>query len=269
MTIFQAIVLGIVQGATEFIPVSSSGHLLLVPWLLGWSPPGLTFTIFAHLGTAFGVLINLWDEWLATLTSTFRWLRTRETDDTVRLVGLLLIGLVPAVVVGLLFSDFFERVFTQPLVAASMLLVSAAFLVIGERIGKLKRGITDMTWKDALFIGVAQAFAIFPGVSRSGATIAAARTRHFKREDAARYSFMLLMPIVFGVSLLTSVDLVRQGITLAGLEVLLAAFFSALISAVLVMRWLLNFLRTRSTTVFAVYCVVAALFCLIVFFVRG
>jgi len=269
LTILQAIVLGIVQGATEFIPVSSSGHLLLIPWLMGWDSPGLTFTIFAHLGTAVGVLINLWDEWLAMLVSLLRWLRTREVDDNVRLVGLLLIGLLPAVVVGLLFSNFFERVFTKPLVAALMLLVTAAFLVIGERVGKLKRSLADMTWKDALIIGMAQALAIFPGLSRSGSTIAAARARDFKREDAARYSFMLLMPIVFGVSLLKSVDLARQGVTLAGVEVLLAAFFAALISAVLVMRWLLNYLRTRSTAVFAIYCVAASLICLTVFVVRG
>ena len=269
MTILQAIILGIVQGTTEFIPVSSSGHLLLIPWLLGWPSPGLTFTIFAHLGTALGVLFNLWTDWLDMLKSSIRWVRTREVDDNVKLVGLLILGLIPAVVIGLLFSDFFERVFTNPLVASLGLMVTALLLVAGERIGKLKRGLADMTWLDSLLIGLAQALAIFPGISRSGATIAAARARDIKRSDAARYSFMLLMPIVLGVSLLTSVDVARQGITLAGFELLAAAFLSSLISAVFVMRWLLNYLRTRSTTVFAIYCALASLACLTVFVLRG
>lgn len=269
MTILQAIFLGLVQGATEFIPVSSSGHLLLIPWLLGWASPGLTFTIFAHLGTALGVILNLWSDWVGTLRSSLRWVRTREVDDNVRLVGLLIVGLIPAVVIGLLFSDFFERVFTNPLVAALGLLVTALLLAAGERIGRLSRDLVDMTWLDGLLIGLAQALAIFPGISRSGATIATARARDIQRSDAARYSFMLLMPIVLGVSLLTSVDVARQGITLAGFELLAAAFLSSLISAILVMRWLLNFLRTRSTTVFAIYCALASLGCLAVLILRG
>lgn len=269
MTIFQAIVLGIVQGATEFIPVSSSGHLVLVPWLLGWQPPGLTFTVFAHLGTAIGVLIGFWSDWWAMLRSTVRWIGTRNTDSNVRLVLLIGLGLIPAVVIGGLFSDFFEQVFEEPIIAAFMLLVTAVLLVVGERLGRLTRSIEDMTWADALIIGVAQALAIMPGISRSGSTIAAARMRNLKREDAARYSFMLLMPIVIGVSILQGVEMAIQGIALQNVLVLVAAFLSALGSAVIVMRWLMNYLRSRSTSVFAIYCVIASFVSLGVMLLRG
>jgi len=269
VTIFQAIVLGIVQGATEFIPVSSSGHLVLVPWLLGWQPPGLTFTIFAHLGTAIGVLIGFWRDWWGMFRSTLRWIGTRKVDSNVRLVGLIALGLVPAVVIGGLFSKFFERVFEEPIVAAFMLLVTAVLLVVGERLGRLTRSTEDMTWVDAIIIGLAQALAIMPGISRSGSTIAAARMRNFKREEAARYSFMLLMPLVIGVAILQGIEIAVKGIALQNIMVLVAAFLSALISAIFVMRWLLNFLRSRSTSVFAIYCVFASVVSLSAMFLRG
>lgn len=269
MTIFQAIILGLLQGSTEFIPVSSSGHLVLVPWLLGWAPSGLTFTVVVHLGTVVGVLAFFWQDWLRMLQGAIEWLRTRHVTPYFRLLLLLLLGVVPAAVLGLLFRSFFERVFESPVFAAVSLLITAALLFAGEKVGKLRRDIDDMTWWDGLFIGLAQALAILPGISRSGATIAAGRVRDMEREDAARFSFLLSTPLIIGVGMVQLMDLATSTTAGASTGALAAGFLAALVSAYFVIRWLLNFLRTRSTLIFAAYCVAASLACLLVLFVRG
>lgn len=269
MTLLQAIILGIVQGATEFIPVSSSGHLVIVPWLLGWDTSGLTFAVVAHLGTATGVLIFFWNDWKEMLASVVRWLRTGEVDAGARLVGLIALGTLPTAIVGLLFQRQVEHLFERPLIAIVMLLVTALLLTIGERVGKLRRDVEDLTWLDSLVIGGAQMLAILPGISRSGATIAAGRIRDLKRGDAARYSFLLATPLIFGIGIIELVRLVQAGSDLNHAAPLIGGFAAALISTYFVIRWLLNFLRTRSTEVFAVYCVAISLISLAVFVIRA
>lgn len=269
MTIFQAIILGLLQGSTEFIPVSSSGHLVLVPWLLGWDPSGLTFTVVVHLGTVVGVLAFFWQDWLQMLRASIEWVKTRRVTPHFKLLLLLVLGVIPAAVLGLLFRSFFERLFESPLFATISLLITAVILYAGEKIGKLKRDIDDMTWWDGLFIGLAQALAILPGISRSGATIAAGRLRDMSREGAARFSFLLSTPLIIGVGIVQITDLAANGTTGASIGVLVAGFLAALVSAYFVIRWLLNYLRTRSTLIFAGYCVVASLVCLLVLLVRG
>jgi len=269
LSVFQAILLGIVQGATEFIPVSSSGHLVLVPWLLGWDPPGLAFTVVVHFGTVFGVLAYFWVEWIEMASAGLRWLRTRSVEQPLRLLLLILLGCIPAGVLGLLFHDFFEALFTQPLLTALMLLVTAALLTLGERVGRQQRDIAAMTWVDSLWIGLAQAIAIIPGISRSGATITGGRLQHLKREDAARFSFMLSTPLIVAAGVLQVINLIEAGMDLVQVLPLAAGFVSALASSYLVIRWLLKFLRTRSMVVFAIYCVVVSLTSIVVFFLRA
>ena len=270
MTIIQAVLLGILQGATEFIPVSSSGHLVLIPWLLGWESPGLTLTVAVHAGTALAVLLYFWRDWLDMAQGALNWLRTRDSGTPAfRLLLLILLGSLPAAVVGGLFEDFFASVFERPLIAALMLMVTAAILIVGERLGGLTRQVGDLTWADSLFIGFAQALAIFPGVSRSGATIAAGRLRDMKRADAARFSFLLATPVIVGAGLLQLVKLIGAGVGSSETLMLLAGFVAALLTGYLVIRWLLHFLRTRSTLVFAVYCVLASAFSLAIFVIRG
>lgn len=269
MTIFQAVVLGLVQGATEFIPVSSSGHLLLVPWLFGWEPPGLAFTIVVHLGTVFGVVLFFWKDWVAMIRAGIRWLRTGEVNAETKLLGLILLGIIPAAVIGGLFRTFFESVFKQPIVAVLMLLVTALLLFLGERLGKLRRAVDDMTWRDSLFIGFAQALAILPGISRSGSTIAAARLRDLKRDDAARYSFLLSTPLIIGIGPIEITALIQDGSKIPDVGVLIVGFLVAFVSAYLIIRWLLKFLRMRSTNVFAWYCAAASLLGLVVFVMRA
>ncbi len=269
MTIIRAIVLGILQGATEFIPVSSSGHLVLVPWLLGWGPPGLTFSVTVHLGTAVGVLIYFWKDWLNMMVSTIETVRTRTITPSFRLLMLLVFASIPAGVIGLVFHDAFAAAFEEPLLAAVMLFVTAGLLAAGEVIGRHERTIENIDWVDALLIGIAQAIAIIPGISRSGATITGARLRHMEREDAARFSFLLATPIIIAAGALEILSALEAGLNLSQGLILLAGFASALISAYIVIRWLLTYLKTHSTHIFSIYCVVMGIISLFVFFIRG
>jgi undecaprenyl-diphosphatase len=269
MSVIQAIILGILQGTTEFIPVSSSGHLVLVPWLFGWGPPGLTYTVAVHFGTMFGVLVYFRKDWLNMLAGGLRTARERKLNPSFKLFLLLVIGTAPAAILGYLFEDFFIRVFESPLVAALMLLVTAGLLLVGEVLGQLRRTMDDLSWLDSLTVGLAQAFAIFPGVSRSGSTLAAGRLRDVKREDAARFSFLLATPIIMGASVFQLVELLVNGTDSTHWLLLLAGFLSAFLSGYLVIHWLLSFLRTRSTTIFAIYCIAASLASLSIMAVRG
>ncbi len=269
MTILQAVFLGLLQSATEFIPVSSSGHLLLVPWLLGWDPPGLAFTVVVHLGTVFGVMLYFWRDWLLMLKGSLRWVRSRQADGHTRLLGLILLGIIPAAVIGGLFQDFFEEVFERPIVAIAMLAVTASVLFLGERFGRQRREMGDMNWRDSLIVGFAQTLSILPGLSRSGVTIAAAQVRDVKRDGAARFSFLLSTPLILGVGLLQVLEIVRGGLDGAELGVMVAGLLASFAGAYLVVRWLLNYLRTRSTRLFALYCAAASVALLIVFVVRG
>lgn len=271
MTIIQTIILGIIQGATEFIPVSSSAHLLLVPWLLQWKEkPSLGFDIVLHLGTLTAVLIYFRKDWLAMAKSALRQLTKRDSSDpNLKLLGLLILGTIPAAVIGGLFEGFFERVFESPLVASTMLFVTAGLLFAGERLGRQDRNLEEATWMDSLTIGLAQAVAIFPGISRSGATISAGRLRDLKRDSAARFSFLLSAPIILGTGVVHIVELTQTGVSSSELLMMVVGFIAALLSGYLVIRWLLGYLRTRSTAVFSVYCVAAGALCLIVMMVRG
>ncbi|MGF1506773.1 MAG: undecaprenyl-diphosphate phosphatase [Anaerolineae bacterium] len=269
MTIWQAIFLGIVQGATEFIPVSSSGHLVLVPWLFGWQPPGLTYTVAAHLGAITAVLAYFWRVFWGIVVDSVAWVRSRDQGAGIRLLGLLLSSAVPAAVIGLAFEDAISAIFENPPFAAVMLSVTAVLLLVGERIGRLERDVGDMTWRDALIMGFAQALAILPGISRSGATIAAGRSQHMLRESAARFSFLMSAPVIVGAGLLQVVELLQVGISAQGIAVLVAGFVSAGVTSYLVIAWLLNFLKTRPVTIFAIYCFAASALCILLVLLRA
>jgi undecaprenyl-diphosphatase len=259
LNIVQAIILGIVQGATEFIPVSSSGHLVLVPWLLGWQAPGLAFTVVVHVGTAIGVVLFFWREWLAMLKSIFVWLRTHEVNADLRLLVLLILGTIPAALVGVFFQSFVEGLFNDPMLVALMLIVTGAILFAGERLGRLERPIVALTWVDALLIGLAQMIAIVPGISRSGSTITAGLLRRVQRDDAARFSFLLSTPIIIGSGAIEVLDLAKAGLGAAQIEVLVVGFLAAFVTAFFVIRWLLTYLRSHSTDIFAAYCAIAGI----------
>lgn len=276
MSILRALILGILQGATEFLPVSSSGHLVLVPWLLGWESPGLAFDAVVHWGTALAVVVYYWRDWVAMVRSVLKSLRIERirrgrvlVDVQVRLAWLIILGAIPAAVLGYFLDDFFERLFDRPGAAAGFLLVTALLLVAGERLGRSTRDVAEMNWVDALGVGVAQALAIFPGVSRSGATIAVGLTRGLRRELAARYSFLLGTPVILGAGLFKVADLAQAGRLAADWPFLLVGFVISGVVGFGCIHLLLRYVRERRLYPFAAYCAVFGVFCLVVVLLRG
>jgi undecaprenyl-diphosphatase len=262
MDLVQALILGIVQGLTEFIPVSSSGHLVLIPALLGWSPPGLAFDTVLHIGTVLAILAYFWRDWVALVIAGVRSvLRGKiETPDE-RLAWLVVIGLVPAAVVGYLFEDFFASVFESPIYSAYALIATAGILTIAEGLGRRKRGLDKLRLGDAAAVGVGQAIAIFPGISRSGTTIATGLMMGLEREAAARYSFLLAAPITLGAGLLQVPDALES--TGDGIGPLVVGFVAAAIVGYLCIGFLLRYLRNGTLYPFAVYCALAGLFAVV------
>jgi undecaprenyl-diphosphatase len=264
MDFIQALVLGIVQGLTEFIPVSSSAHLVLAPWVLGWPDPGLAFDTILHLGTLVGLLVYFWRDIPPLVAAFFSSLRRRGAwnaqpggrlaEPYSRVAWAIVIGSLPAGAIGLAFQDFFERLFSSEFAVGIFLLITALILVVSERLGRRARTIEQITWLDALLIGVAQAAAIAPGLSRSGATIAAGLGRGLRRDDAARFSFLLSIPAIAAAGFLQLLDLVRDGRLGAELPLMAAGFFTAALSGYLCIRFLLGFLQRGRLYVFAGYC---------------
>ncbi len=284
MNLFQAFLLGVLQGATEFLPVSSSGHLVLVPWLLGWDEPGLAFDAVVHWGTALAVVVYFWRDWVSIVTAFFRSLRSvvqrlraaltgeaggGSMSSDAALAWLILLGTVPAALIGFLLEDFFEGMFSRPAAAALFLLVTATLLTVSERLGRRRRELDRLIWVDALVVGLAQALAIFPGISRSGATIAAGLARGLRREPAARFSFLLATPIILGAGLLEVVDLAGVGGLTVQAPTLLLGFLSALVVGFGCIHFLLRYLQRRRLYPFAIYCAVVGVACLLLAAARG
>jgi undecaprenyl-diphosphatase len=303
VNLFKAFFLGILQGATEFLPVSSSGHLVLVPWLLGWASPGMAFDAVVHWGTALAVVVYFWRDWVALVRAalcslralTLRWFRTAplaqgqfpqgeppsgprlatepsqcsQSPVDARLAWLILLGTIPAALAGWLLEDFFEEMFARPAAAAAFLLVTAVLLTASERFGRRERDLGALAWPDALLVGFAQALAIFPGISRSGATIAAGLARGLRREPAARFSFLLATPVILGAGLLKVVDLAQMGGLAAQIPTLAIGFAAAGGVGFACIHFLLRYLQHRRLYPFAIYCAVVGVVCLVVALIRG
>ncbi len=260
MNLFQAFLLGALQGATEFLPVSSSGHLVLAPWLLGWPVSSLAFDAVVHWGTALAVIVYFRRDWLSLVKET----RSFEKN----LLSLILLGTLPAALIGYLLEDFFEGMFARPVAAAGFLLVTAALLALTEWLGRRERDLDTLDWLDALLVGLAQALAILPGISRSGATIAAGLARGLKREPAARFSFLLATPIILGAGLLKVMGLAQAGAMAAQAPTLIVGFLSASAVGLGCVHFLMRYLQRRRLYPFAVYCAVVGVVCLLVALAR-
>ncbi len=236
LSIFQAIVLGITQGVTEFAPISSSGHLILVPWLFNWSilsDPALnkTFDVALHMGTLVGALVYFRHDVVRYLKAWVRSIRARAIRDVdERLAWALVIGTIPGAIVGAAFESVIEDTLGQPWVIATMLAVFGVVLYVVDRIASTRRNLDDLTVRNGWWLGVAQAVALQPGVSRSGVTITAARMMSFDRPTAARFSFLLALPIIFGAGLFKGIDLLREGIPAGMGGPFLAGMIAAAIS---------------------------------------
>ena len=254
MTVWQAIVLGIVQGLTEFMPISSSAHLILVPRLLGWADPGLSFSVALHIGTLVAVLIYFWFDLVQLAVAWLRSLRDRDFKDPyARLAWLLLLGTLPAAVAGFLLEEYAETVFRDLRVIGVTLILLAIILVIAERVTRGSKKLPDLSWQDSLWIGLAQALALVPGVSRSGATITAGLFRGLQRDAAARFSFLLSTPIVAAAGVQQFVQMARTGLPGNEQASFAAGMIASAIVGYLTIALLIRYLRRHSTLPFAAY----------------
>ncbi|MEX0832252.1 MAG: undecaprenyl-diphosphate phosphatase [Actinomycetota bacterium] len=271
---FRALVLGAVQGLTEFIPVSSSAHLVLVPFILGWGTAlgsDISFDVAVHLGTLLAVLVYFRSDLWAIVRGVARTLggHGRDADrEMARLGGFLAIGTIPAGIVGIVLEKQVEGLFESPGIAAAMLLVTAALLTGAELLYRRKpsgrREVDGVGLRDTIAIGVMQAVAIVPGISRSGATIAAGIGTGLTREAAARFSFLLAIPAIAGAAIVSLPDLSP---TIPVSRVVGAAVM-AFISGIASIAFLLRFLRSRPMIPLAIYCVAASIVGLVAVAVR-
>jgi undecaprenyl-diphosphatase len=263
MPIHQAVILGIVQGLGEFLPISSSAHLILVPWLFGWEDPGLAFDVALHWGTLAAVLAVFWQDWIRLISAG---LFGKGSPSDKRLFWGLVVSSIPGAILGKLLDHWAEEHLRAPLLIAAALGAMGILLWVADRAGKKNRDLTQMTLPRALSIGVAQAFALIPGVSRSGSTITVGLFEDFNRGEIARFSFLMSTPIIFGAGLVKLPKMLHemqggQGpVTWVGLG---AGFLASAVVGVLVIRWMLAWLRTRTYAVFAVYRLALAAFIMV------
>ena len=271
--VLHAAILGIVQGLTEFLPVSSSAHLILVPRLLGWNDPFVdtaAFDVMLHVGTLIALLLYFWRDVLRLIGAFFGSLRDRSlgTDPERRLAWLLLVSVVPAALLGAALESFFDTFFRERVGwIAIFLATGAAILWLAERWGTHRRAIAGLRFPEALAIGVAQALALFPGMSRSGITIGAGLFLGLERAAAARFAFLMGIPVIAGAGLLKARELASTGIEGHELALVVGVVVSA-VSGLAAITFLLAYLRRNSTAIFIAYRVVLAGFVVVLLLAR-
>jgi undecaprenyl-diphosphatase len=268
VSIWEAIVLGIVQGITEFLPISSSGHLILVPWLFGWDEPGLTFSVGVHIGTLAAVIIYFWRDLFGMALALPRGIAARQPlrDPMSFLAIIIIVGSIPAAVVGLTLGDRIEAFFHAGeggtlaigLISLALILV-AMLMLLGERLADHRRPMEEIRFRDGIIVGLAQSVALFPGVSRSGSTITAGLFLGFRRETAARFSFLLGIPAVVGAAAIEVRHAVTNGLADGETLVLAIGILTSGVVGYASIAFLLRFLVRHSTAVFILYRIVFGL----------
>ena len=274
-TVFQALIMGIVQGLTEFLPVSSSGHLILVPYLFGWDDPFITslaFSVMLHIGTLVALLAYFRDDWLRLIPAGLAAIRHRSfgADPDRKLAWLLVAATIPAAVVGFLLSDVLETQIRQPGLVAVTMVVGGLILLVADRIGGQSRSVDDVTFPVATAIGAAQALALIPGISRSGISISAGRFAGLDRAAAARFAFLMATPITAGAIVFEARKLLtgEAGVVVATMP-LVVGLVASLVSGFAAIHFMLRYLRTRSLQVFVWYRFVLVAVVVVVLSSRG
>lgn len=259
MSMIQTVVLGALQGFTEVLPISSSAHLILVPWLLRWPESGLTFDVALHLGTFLAMMVYFRQDIVTMIRSTIDAISSRSFDTPSRKLPFLIVAAtVPAALLGKKFEHLLEEVFrSNPLLIAAILIIFGLVLGAADRFGRKALALEDIRPNSAMFIGLLQCLALIPGVSRSGITITAGLMLGFTRESAARFSFLLSLPIVAGAALLKSFDLVRNGIPQGEVLPLLVGIGVSAVTGYISVAFLLRFVQRRSIAPFVWYRVLA------------
>ncbi len=271
MPLVQVIILAVVQGITEFLPISSTAHLYLTSWLLGWKAEELTFDIALHIGTLLAVLIYFLRDWIQIVLHAFRleWGRDEELARNRGLLWLLALGSIPVAVAGLAFNKQAETVWRNPTLMGWMLIGVGVLIAIADHVGRKTRKLAGVNVPDAILIGLAQALAIVPGTSRSGVTISAGLFRNLDRTAAARFSFLLSTPAVAAAAAKAAHDVIKQGGLPPGEQTafLVGVAVSAL-TGIAVIAWFMRFLERRSLRFFVYYRIVFGIIVIALTFLR-
>ncbi len=283
MPILEAIVLGIIQGLTEFLPVSSTAHLALVPWLVtrlglaNWSDPGLTFDVALHAGTLFAILLYFWRTWIQILRAAFggKVVRFSETSDSVRdltpeeqnrerrLLWYMIAATIPAGIAGALLQKRIETTFRAPALVAFMLILVAVVMWLAERSSQFVKPLSDIDLTDAMTVGTLQAFAVIPGVSRSGITISGGLFRNFTRDAAARFSFLLSTPVIAGAALLKLHHVMKEGLPPGMMTGFVVGMVVSAVVGYATIAWFIRYLQVKTLKVFVIYRIVLGILILL------
>lgn len=262
---FALIILSLVQGLTELLPVSSSAHLMILPWLFKINDPGLAFDVALHIGTLLALVIYFFKDWLTIISLGFNRKSQLASDGLYnhKTLWFLVLATLPVVIVGLVFGDKLATWLRQPLITAFSLIVFGILLWLSDEYSKSILAVKDMKGKDALFIGLAQTLALIPGVSRSGATITAALDRNFRKEAAARFSLLLSMPAILGAAILEIKNLAAIPLNTLFLTIGITA-----LSSYLAIRFLMGHINKIGYKGFAIYRIILALVIIVTYFIR-
>lgn len=271
MTFFQSIILGIIQGASEFLPISSSGHLVIAPYLFGWNinpREAFVFDVLVQVATLSAVIFYYWKDLTQILMAFIKGIISKKPfeDQNARLGWYLILATIPAGLAAVLFKDIFEKAFSDPKSAAFFLLATSILLLTGEIFGKRIRNLDSINWLDALVIGLFQVLALFPGISRSGSTISGGLLRKFDRVGSARFSFLMAVPVMSAAGVLAIIDLIKSPDLLSNLPVYLAGFVASAFVGYFAIRWFIAYLSKQSLYLFAGYCAILGLGFLISFY---
>jgi len=260
MSIIQAVIYGIVQGIAEFLPISSTAHLALLPWLFGWNDPGVVFDVALHLGTAAAVILLFFKDWLRLIKAGL----TKPKTEDGRLFWLLVLATVPGALFGVLLDKYMEN-FRNAALIGVMLIIMGIGLYVADKYGKKDTGLMQTGIKQSLLIGIAQIFAIIPGVSRSGITMTAGRIMGMTRESIAKFTFLMSAPIILGDALYHAKDLPLLHIDKLPF---LTAMITAAVVGTLSIKFLLNYLKRHGFGIFAIYRFLLGAFIIVLYFMR-
>ena len=270
MTIFHSLILGIIQGAAEFLPVSSSAHLILAPWLFHFPDPGLSFDVALHFGTLIAVVLYFWKDWVEIFKVTVvpkvklseQFLKFNFRKE---MLWLLILSTIPGILAGYFLESFAETTFRSPILVAFTLSAVGLILYLVDKYHRHRKKLNQITWTDSLLIGLSQALAIVPGVSRSGATITTGLALGLNRESAARFSFLLSTPIIFGAAAFNFPGLLESGFDAN----IILGMLSAAASGYLAIKYLLKFVERKGYAIFFWYRLALALVIISVYFFRA
>lgn len=268
MNFIESVILGAVQGITEFFPISSTAHLVLFPWFFSWHDEGLPFNVALHVGSLIAIIVYFWRDWLLIINEFLKAVAERsfEGHPSGRIGLYLIIATIPGAVFGVLFEDLAAGLLRDPLSIAITLSFFGLLLYIADRFSGKRKSVEEMNLTDCLIIGFSQALAIVPGVSRSGITITGAMFRNFKRDEAARFSFLMAAPLIAGAGIFEARHLEYSAVVS---KPFIGGFIASAVFAFLAIKYLLRFVRKQSYTVFVVYRLLLAILIVFMYFSRN